>query len=70
MKNRGAFVRLPLPPARKPHPSLTRQIDAKNERLKKLPKVQIVAAENKEPRAKESSKFRKKVRGESVGRLG
>lgn len=35
-----------------------------------LPKVQIVTAENKESLVKESSAFRKKVRGESVGRLG
>jgi energy-converting hydrogenase A subunit R len=35
-----------------------------------LPKVQIVTDENREELAKESSEFRKKVRGESVGRLG
>jgi hypothetical protein len=35
-----------------------------------LPKVQIVTAENKESLVKESREFRKKVRGESVGRLG
>ncbi|MBM4400770.1 MAG: hypothetical protein FJ045_02340 [Crenarchaeota archaeon] len=35
-----------------------------------LPKVQIVTAENMETLAKESSEFRKKVRGESIGRLG
>lgn len=35
-----------------------------------LPKVQIVTAENMEQLAKESSEFRKKVRGESIGRLG
>ena len=35
-----------------------------------LPKVQIVTAENKESLVKESSEFRKKVRGESIGRLG
>jgi energy-converting hydrogenase A subunit R len=35
-----------------------------------LPKVQIVTAKNMELLAKESSEFRKKVRGEAVGRLG
>ena len=35
-----------------------------------LPKVQIVTAENMELLAKKSSEFRKKVRGESIGRLG
>jgi energy-converting hydrogenase A subunit R len=35
-----------------------------------LPKVQIVTAENMEMLAKESSEFRKKVRGEAIGRLG
>jgi energy-converting hydrogenase A subunit R len=35
-----------------------------------LPKVQIVTAENMELLVKESSEFRKKVRGESIGRLG
>ncbi|NVM24186.1 MAG: hypothetical protein HWN68_20705 [Desulfobacterales bacterium] len=35
-----------------------------------LPKVQIVTAENMEQLAKESSEFRKKVRGEGIGRLG
>ncbi len=35
-----------------------------------LPKVQIVTAKNMEQIAKESSEFRKKVRGESIGRLG
>jgi energy-converting hydrogenase A subunit R len=35
-----------------------------------LPKVQIVTAEKMELLAKESSEFRKKVRGEAVGRLG
>jgi energy-converting hydrogenase A subunit R len=35
-----------------------------------LPKVQIVTTENMEMLIKESSKFRKRVRGESVGRLG
>lgn len=37
---------------------------------KALPKVQIVTAENMETLAKESSEFRKKVRGEAIGRLG
>jgi energy-converting hydrogenase A subunit R len=35
-----------------------------------LPKVQIVTAENMESLIKESSEFRKKVRGITVGRLG
>jgi hypothetical protein len=35
-----------------------------------LPKVQIVTPENMESLAKESSEFRKKVRGEAVGKLG
>jgi energy-converting hydrogenase A subunit R len=35
-----------------------------------LPKVQIVTAENMEMIVKESSGFRKKVRGEAIGRLG
>jgi energy-converting hydrogenase A subunit R len=35
-----------------------------------LPKVQIVTAQNMETVVKESSEFRKKVRGESIGRLG
>jgi energy-converting hydrogenase A subunit R len=35
-----------------------------------LPKVQIVTAENMETLAKESSEFRRKVRGEAIGRLG
>jgi energy-converting hydrogenase A subunit R len=35
-----------------------------------LPKIQIVTAENMETLASESSEFRKKVRGEAVGRLG
>jgi energy-converting hydrogenase A subunit R len=35
-----------------------------------LPKIQIVTPENMEMLIKESSEFRKKVRGESVGRLG
>ncbi|MEM3441894.1 MAG: HAD hydrolase family protein, partial [Candidatus Bathyarchaeia archaeon] len=37
---------------------------------KTLPKVQIVTAENMEAIAKESSEFRRRVRGESIGRLG
>ena len=36
----------------------------------KLPKVQIVTPENMESLIRESSEFRKKVRGEAVGRLG
>jgi energy-converting hydrogenase A subunit R len=36
----------------------------------KLPKVKIITSENMEILAKESSEFRKKVRGEAVGRLG
>jgi len=35
-----------------------------------LPKVQIVTDQNMDTLAKESSKFRKEVRGEAVGRLG
>jgi energy-converting hydrogenase A subunit R len=35
-----------------------------------LPKAKIVTAENMEPLAKESSEFRKKVRGEDIGKLG
>ena len=35
-----------------------------------LPKAQIVTAENVEMLVRESSEFRKKVRGEAVGRLG
>ena len=35
-----------------------------------LPKVQIVTAENMEPLADESSEFRKRVRGEAIGKLG
>jgi energy-converting hydrogenase A subunit R len=35
-----------------------------------LPKVQIVTAENMEPLVNESSMFRKRVRGEAIGRLG
>lgn len=37
---------------------------------KELPKVQIPKAENMEIVAKESSEFRKKVRGQAIGRLG
>ena len=35
-----------------------------------LPKVKIITSENTEALIKESSKFRKKVRGEAIGRLG
>jgi energy-converting hydrogenase A subunit R len=35
-----------------------------------LPKVQILTAENMEPLAEESSEFRKRVRGEAIGKLG
>ncbi|NWF87498.1 HAD hydrolase family protein [Candidatus Bathyarchaeota archaeon] len=35
-----------------------------------LPKVKIIISENMENLAKESSEFRKKVRGEAIGRLG
>jgi len=35
-----------------------------------LPKVKIITSENMETLAKESSEFRKKVRGEVIGRLG
>jgi len=35
-----------------------------------LPKIQIVTAENMETLAKKSSEFRKKVRGEAIGKLG
>ena len=35
-----------------------------------LPKIQIVTAENMETLVKESSEFRKKVRGKAIGRLG
>jgi energy-converting hydrogenase A subunit R len=44
-------------------PALLRQLSA-------LPKVQIVTAENMDSLVKESSAFRKKVRGVAVGRLG
>lgn len=37
---------------------------------KALPKLQIVTKENMETLSKESSEFRKKVRGEDVGKLG
>jgi energy-converting hydrogenase A subunit R len=36
----------------------------------KLPKLQIVTSQNMETLVRESSEFRKKVRGEAVGRLG
>jgi energy-converting hydrogenase A subunit R len=35
-----------------------------------LPKVKIITKENMEVLTKESSEFRKKVRGEAIGRLG
>ena len=35
-----------------------------------LPKVQIVTPQNMESLVKESSEFRKKVRGVTIGRLG
>jgi energy-converting hydrogenase A subunit R len=35
-----------------------------------LPKVQIVTAENMEPLTEESCEFRKRVRGEAIGKLG
>jgi len=35
-----------------------------------LPKVKIITSENMETLAKESGEFRKKVRGEAIGRLG
>ena len=35
-----------------------------------LPKVQIVTAENMELLGKQSSEFRKRIRGEAIGRLG
>jgi energy-converting hydrogenase A subunit R len=37
---------------------------------KELPKVKIITSENMKALAKESSEFRKKVRGETIGRLG
>lgn len=37
---------------------------------RKLPKVKIITAQNMETLAKESSNFRKKVRGEAIGKLG
>jgi energy-converting hydrogenase A subunit R len=37
---------------------------------RELPKVKIITDENMETLAEESSKFRKKVRGEAIGRLG
>jgi energy-converting hydrogenase A subunit R len=36
----------------------------------KLPKVKIITSQNMKSLAKESSKFREKVRGETIGRLG
>jgi energy-converting hydrogenase A subunit R len=39
-------------------------------KLPALPKIQIVTPENMETIVKESSEFRKKVRGEAIGRLG
>lgn len=36
----------------------------------KMPKVKIITKENMETLARESSNFRKRVRGESIGRLG
>ncbi|MDH5793334.1 MAG: HAD hydrolase family protein, partial [Candidatus Bathyarchaeota archaeon] len=38
--------------------------------LRELPKVKIITSENIEILAKESSEFRKKVRGATIGRLG
>jgi hypothetical protein len=35
-----------------------------------LPKIQIVSAKNIDTLVKESSEFRKEVRGDSIGRLG
>jgi hypothetical protein len=35
-----------------------------------LPKVQIVTTKNMEVLVRESSEFRKKVRGEAIGKLG
>lgn len=37
---------------------------------RELPKVEIITSENMKILAKESNKFRKKVRGEKIGRLG
>jgi energy-converting hydrogenase A subunit R len=37
---------------------------------RELPKVKIITGKNMEALAEESSKFRKKVRGEAIGRLG
>jgi energy-converting hydrogenase A subunit R len=37
---------------------------------KELPKVKIITRENMETLARESSEFRKRVRGEAIGRLG
>jgi len=36
----------------------------------RLPKVEVVTSQNKQILAKESAEFRKKVRGEAIGRLG
>jgi energy-converting hydrogenase A subunit R len=49
-------------------PSLLRQLSQLNPDA--LPKAQIVTAQNMETLVKESSEFRKKVRGVAVGRLG
>ncbi len=49
-------------------PSLMEQISSLYPQA--MPKVQIVTAENRESLVKESSEFRKKVRGEAVGKLG
>jgi hypothetical protein len=35
-----------------------------------LPKAEIITRENMENLARESTEFRKKVRGKSIGRLG
>jgi hypothetical protein len=35
-----------------------------------LPKVKIISDQNMETLGKESSRFRNKVRGEAIGRLG
>jgi energy-converting hydrogenase A subunit R len=37
---------------------------------RELPKAEIITRENMENLARESTEFRKKVRGESIGRLG
>jgi len=41
-----------------------------NQQTNTLPKVQIVTTKNMESLARESSEFRKKVRGVAIGRLG